>query len=315
MMFRLGFPVRIVGRPALRMHASRPAETIHLSRNLIALRDVLLYLQQIDVHFYRLAFPLLPAEAPYAPIAECAAELAEIAAHLATHTTRLTFHLDHSTTLSTPDEALAMRNLAVIEAHAALLAALDGLAGKRTYGAIVIHIGGKAGNQWRATLKRFASRYRTLSTQARNRLVVENDTNGFSLGRLLWLHRLCRIPIVFDVLHWHLANPERLPLSVALGLALATWTAGIAPKVHLSTARSEAHVLPPRQGQSGRVLAPRPGQHADFVAISDLLGLLDAATGLPAFDIMLEAKAGDLALLRLRQEIARLAPERAARLA
>jgi UV DNA damage endonuclease len=63
------------------------------------------------------------------------------------------------------------------------------------------------------------------------------------------------------------------------------------------------------------VLPPRPGQHADFVAASDLERLLLAARGLPPFDLMLEAKAGDLALLRLRAEIARRAPELAARLA
>jgi UV DNA damage endonuclease len=36
---------------------------------------------------------------------------------------------------------------------------------------------------------------------------------------------------------------------------------------------------------------------------------------LPPFDILLEAKAGDLALLRVRADIARIAPDLAARLA
>jgi UV DNA damage endonuclease len=57
------------------------------------------------------------------------------------------------------------------------------------------------------------------------------------------------------------------------------------------------------------VLPPRPGQHADFIAATDAISLLRAARGLPPFDIMLEAKAGDLALLRLRADVARLAPE------
>lgn len=78
--------------------------------------------------------------------------------------------------------------------------------------------------------------------------------------------------------------------------------------MHLSSPRSEAHLLPARAGRAAAVLPPRPGQHADFIDAGALQRLLVAALGLPAFDLMLEAKAGDLALLRLRAEIARRAP-------
>jgi UV DNA damage endonuclease len=40
--------------------------------------------------------------------------------------------------------------------------------------------------------------------------------------------------------------------------------------------------------------------------------LIAAAHGLPPFDIMLEAKAADMALLRLREDLRRYAPEAAA---
>jgi UV DNA damage endonuclease len=62
------------------------------------------------------------------------------------------------------------------------------------------------------------------------------------------------------------------------------------------------------------VLPPRPGQHADFIDAGALIRLLTAAHGLPPFDLMLEAKAGELALLRLREEIARRAPQLAGRM-
>src|SRR5690606_6116557 len=92
-------------------------------------------------------------------------------------------------------------------------------------------------------------------------------------------------------------------------LALATWPQGRRAEVHLSSARCEAHLLPGRAGAPPRVLPPRPGQHADFVDAADLEHLLVAARGLPPFDLMIEAKAGDLALLRLRADIARRSPE------
>jgi UV DNA damage endonuclease len=54
-----------------------------------------------------------------------------------------------------------------------------------------------------------------------------------------------------------------------------------------------------------------PNQHSDFLdpfAVIDLLRIAQAARVRP-FDIMLEAKAKDLALLRLREQIGQFAPE------
>jgi UV DNA damage endonuclease len=56
---------------------------------------------------------------------------------------------------------------------------------------------------------------------------------------------------------------------------------------------------------------PLPNQHSDFLdpfACIDLLRLARKAALRP-FDIMLEAKGKDLALLRLRAQIAQFAPE------
>jgi len=60
------------------------------------------------------------------------------------------------------------------------------------------------------------------------------------------------------------------------------------------------------------VLAPPAGQHADYVNPFEFSALIATTRGLPVFDIMLEAKAADLALLRLREDLRRYAPEVAA---
>ena len=60
-----------------------------------------------------------------------------------------------------------------------------------------------------------------------------------------------------------------------------------------------------------RVQPPLPNQHSDFLdpfAFLDLIHLAQQVRARP-FDVMLEAKAKDLALLRLRQQIAHFAPE------
>lgn len=296
-MIRMGFPVRVVGQPGLSTHDARRTTPPHLSVGLVYLRDILVYLQHIQVTFYRVSAALLPA-APLDEVArqlaECRAELAAIAALVRAQGVRLTMHLDQHIALGSSDASLVAHSLAVIEAQAALLEQL----GTCAEGILVVHVGGSASDS--GTLQRFATHYRLLSQRARARLAVEHDTHGFGLHALLGLHQRCGVPVVFDYLHWLLRDQQRVPLELALGLALATWPAGVPAEVHLSTARSEAHLLPARQGQRARVLPPRPGQHADFVAAADALRLLQAARGLGPFDIMLEAKAGDLALLRAR---------------
>ena len=56
---------------------------------------------------------------------------------------------------------------------------------------------------------------------------------------------------------------------------------------------------------------PQPTEHADFVHPFEFIAFLRAArqASLPDFDVMLEVRAKDLALLRLRQDVARFAPE------
>ena len=63
-----------------------------------------------------------------------------------------------------------------------------------------------------------------------------------------------------------------------------------------------------------RVQPPLPNQHSDFIDPFAFVDLLQVAQRLRTrpFDVMLEAKAKDLALLRLREQIAQFAPELAA---
>ncbi len=314
-MLRLGFSVRVVGQPTLRSHDGRRSAA-HLSVSLVYLRDILIYLQQIHVHFYRLSSTLTPyvsLEHVLRQLEDCSAELAMLAHQARTQGVRLTLHLGHNIALGSTDAEGAARSLAVIEGQAALLERLeDGrLPGEQLGGVLVAHVGGSKDGQ--SALRLFVKRYMALSERARVRLAIEHDT-CFSIGQVLQIHQACGVPVVFDLLHWQIYNPECLSLDLALGLTLASWPVWRRAEVHLSSARSEAHVMPAGQNGPARVLPPRTGQHADFIASPDALQLLRAARGLPAFDIMLEAKAGDLALLRMRAEVERLAPDLAAQL-
>jgi UV DNA damage endonuclease len=300
-MIRLGVAVRVFGLPGARW-GRRAGQVPHLSARLLLLRDVLLYLARQRIGCYRLADDL--ASGPSGQFDECAGLLAEVGGLARTNGQRLTMHLPLYLALGTPDDALAARSAATIGACAELLGAL----GAGPEGTLVVHIGGAYGDR-AAALHRFAARFERLPDAARRRLAVEPDEESFSLADLLRLHQMTGAPIVLDALHLRLNNPQRLPLGAALGLALATWPPGVRPKIHYSSQRTEAHLLPARRGQERRVLAPRHGQHSDFICPFGFADFLAAARGQPPFDIMLEAKAADLALLRLRDDLRRFAPE------
>ena len=68
-------------------------------------------------------------------------------------------------------------------------------------------------------------------------------------------------------------------------------------------------MLEARAGQERQVLAPRHGQHADFINVFEFSEFIQSAGALPPFDVILEAKAADLALLRLREDLRRFASE------
>jgi UV DNA damage endonuclease len=309
-LIRLGVAVRVLGRDGLRARDGRRAEHApHLSVSLLHVRDVLLYLAERRIACYRLADDLAPyIDWPNMPaftgqIAACADLLAETGALARAHGIRLTMHLGLHVALAAPDDRLAARAAAAIIARAELLDAL----GAGPAGTLTLHIGGAHGDA-AAALHRFAARFERLPEAARARVAVEPDEACFSLAELLRLHQLIGVPIVFDALHHQLNNPQRIPARAALALALATWPRGVRPKVHYSTQRTEGHLLPARAGQARRVLAPRHGQHADFINVFEFSSFVEGARGLPPFDTILEAKAADLALLRLREDLRRFAP-------
>jgi UV DNA damage endonuclease len=297
-MIRLGVAVRLLGAEAPALAGARgPNE---LSHQLIALLDVVRYLARRGVRFYRLAVPEGLGPAALAKgLARCEGLLSELRRVLREQGVRLSLHAGHEVVLNSAEAEVQARSLEALRCGGMLLDALGCVEG-----VVVVHAS-RAGGR-RAAGARFAAAYEALPAAMQRRIAVEHDDGGgWSLGELLGLHEACGVRVVLDCLHLQLHNPERLRLAEALGLALATWPTGVRAEVHLSSQRTEAHLLPARGGHARAIIPPRPGQHADYIARADGQALLAAARGLAPFDVMVEAKAGELAVLRLREELAR----------
>jgi UV DNA damage endonuclease len=212
-------------------------------------------------------------------------------------------HPGHYIQLSSPDAVRVERSLTELEACTTLLDCM----GLGADAVIVIHVGGQYAEK-QESLARFIHNLDRLSGAARRRLALENDDRLYDITDLIWLYKRTGLRIVFDVLHHRCQNEAALPLLVALEHALATWPADQQPKIHFSTSRTELRYL--YQQGTRRLAMPLPNQHSDFINPFELIDLLHAvrSISLRSFDIMLEAKAKDLALLRLRAQIAQYAP-------
>jgi UV DNA damage endonuclease len=310
---KLGFAVKILGQPGLKSNDTRRWQNNpHLSVSLAYLRDIFCYLQQIDVHMYRMSSDLAPyATHPDLPqfhsqIAECADELGALGEIARRDELRLSFHPAAHTVLNSPDEAIAYKSVADLDAQAQML----DLMGLGPEAVIVVHTGGVYDDK-RGAMERFVQRYHSLPEATRQRLVLENDERAYTIGDTHAIHQQTGIRLVYDQLHY-LCNPTPgMAPADALRRALSTWPQGQTPKIHYSTPRTSM-IAVDRRNESGKKITelrqPRPCQHADLIDPFAFIGLL-RATQDRDFDVMLECKAKDLALLRLRKHLDRFAPD------
>jgi UV DNA damage endonuclease len=304
----LGFPVQILGRPGLKSHDSRRWQSKpHLGVSLGYLREVFAYLDANDIRLYRLASGLAPyATHPDHPrfhnqVEACAGELADLGQTARRLRLRLSFHPSQFIVLNAPDDDLADRSAADVEVQAAILEAM----GLDDEAVVVLHVGGLYGDR-QAALERFARRCEQLSPVARRRLVLENDDSRFGVQDVLWLHQRLGLRITFDAHHHHCFNPGEVPLAEAARACLATWQGWVArPKLHFSSPRTDWGY---RYDSEGTGRTPNWRAHAEFVDPFGFIDFYRQVAGL-APDVILEAKAKDVAVIQLRRDLERYAPD------
>lgn len=305
---RLGFAVKVLGDGGLPSHDTRRWSTgPHLRHSLANLRDILEYLERRDIRMYRLPTALAPyASHPDMPqfhdqVRECAEELAELGTIVAQRGIRLSSHPGQYTVLNSESEQVRAAAIAELEVQASLLDAI----GAGDEAVVVVHVGGSAGGIG-AACERFLAGVEALSERARARLVLENDDRSFGLADVVGLARRAGLRVVWDVLHHRCHDPDAIPDRDALALALGTWDASTVPKIHYSSPRLDVEQRRVRSGRrvKTRYVLPQLRAHADLIDPISFEAFLRGAPGDRDFDVMLEAKAKDLALVRLREQLA-----------
>ncbi len=221
---RLGFAVKVLGRPGLKDHDGRRWQSgPHLRLSLRYLDAIFNYLAASGIRMYRISSDIAPyithPDLPqfHAQIEACREELAALGAKARAIDLRLSMHPSQYIVLNSPDERIARAAVADFAYHAAFLDAL----GTGPEAKIVTHVGGVYGDR-AAAMERFCRRYDALPEAIRRRLVLENDEISYPVTDTFAIHERTGVPLVFDILHHRVNDPVGIAPDEACRRCLAT---------------------------------------------------------------------------------------------
>jgi UV DNA damage endonuclease len=188
---------------------------------------------------------------------------------------RTTFHPDQFVLLSSPQAEVTRKSIAELRYQAEVAEWIGA-------DVINIHGGGAYGNKPEA-LRRLVQQIKALPQEVRSRLALENDDRVYTPSDLLPVCTATNTPLVYDV-HHHRCLADGLSVEKATALAVPTWPGE--PVFHLSS---------PLNGWEGKA----PNKHHDYIDPRDFPECwlsLDLT-------VEIEAKAKELAVLRLKRQI------------
>lgn len=317
---RLGFPVKVMIRDDLKSNDARRAMSMpHLKVSLEYVDRILDHLAKHEISMYRMSSDLAPyATHPDMPqfhgmLNESKTELAMLGEKARQLDIRLSFHPSQYVVLNSPDQDLVSKSVWDLQSQAEML----DLMGLGPEAVLVIHVGGAYGDI-PASRQRWVDTWHSLPEPVRRRLVLEHDDLRFSAQDVLWIHEKTGVRIIFDHQHFWCLNPERADLVETFSRIMATWPPDEQPKIHFSSPRTEMRekvsVDKGTRKKIVRPVAPVFTGHADFCNPFEFATFMRQVAEFD-FDVMLEAKAKDLALVRLRPDLLRYAPDVAERFA
>jgi UV DNA damage endonuclease len=224
---------------------------------------------------------------------------------------RLSFHPSQFIVLNSPDAELVKKSIWDLAIQAEMLDCME----LGPEAVVVIHVGGAYGDRPSGNA-RWVKTWKILPEHVRRRLVLEHDDLRFSAADVLWIHEHTGVRLIFDYQHFWCFNPEALELRETVRQIVQTWPTDVRPKIHFSSPRTELREQERIHRATGRkqtvpVASPWTS-HADFANPFEFATFMRMVPDLE-FDVMLESKSKDLALLRLRSDLVRYAPDVATR--
>ncbi|MCX7771821.1 MAG: UV DNA damage repair endonuclease UvsE [Clostridia bacterium] len=259
-------------------------------KNLENTLRILKYNKAMDIRVYRLTSKLVPlATHPslqdWDYTADFQEEFKEIGRFILENRFRVSAHPDHFTLINATDPKILQDSIRDLDYHVRLFEAM----GLEDYSyKLVLHVGGLYKDK-EASIERFKENFMKLPDRIRLRIILENDDKSFSAQDVYGICTELGIPMVLDVHHHKCVNHGEA-LEEVIPLAFETWDKQkLLPKVHFSSPKS------PKDFRS----------HADDIDYEEFSLFLRATRKANRdFDVMLEAKNKDTALLKLSDVLA-----------
>ncbi|QCJ42668.1 UV DNA damage repair endonuclease UvsE [Bacillus sp. S3] len=255
------------------------------AQNLLHTKRILYYNFAHEIKLYRFSSSLVPLathpEVMWDFVTPFKNEWEELGQLVNQFQLRPSFHPNQFTLFTSPRTEVTVNAVKDMEYHFRMLEAMK----VQDRGIINIHIGGAYGDK-QTSIKRFHQNIKKLPSDIKKQMTLENDDKTYDVEETLVTCEKEKIPMILDY-HHYMANKGEVDLSLFLPRIFSTWNT--TPKVHISS---------PKSDQAYR-------SHADYVSIDFILPFLKMAKGFNQdFDIMIEAKQKNLAMLQLIEEIA-----------
>ena len=305
------------GRTMIQRKFQEGGMALASERSLLNAKDLLPILKwnvENGIHLFRIGSEMFPRWNHYdikdlPDYDEICAVLAEAGNFARDNGIRLTTHPGPFHILGSPDPVVVENSIVGLERHSEMF---DMLGYAPSYdNKINIHIGATYGDK-PATIQRWIKNYYRLSDACRARLVVENDDKAsmYSVRDLYQMvHSVTDIPITFDYWH-HTFNTGDLTEQEAFFMARDTWSKhGITQCTHYSESRRREQQLLienmfERNGINMDNIEQWPTFHKQYKEFSkikeqahaDYITRLPDTYGVDAVDVVVEAKAKELAL-------------------
>lgn len=215
------------------------------------------------------------------------AEFKEIGDLVKSRDFRVSAHPDHYTLINSKSDEVIESSIRDLDYHARVFEAM----GLEDYKyKLVMHIGGLYKDKEKS-IERFKENFIKLPDRIRNRIILENDDKSYTASDVLRICKDLKVPMVLDVHHHSCVNNGE-KLEDLLPQVFDTWNGeAFNPKIHFSSPKS------PKSFRS----------HADDIDIDEFRGFLDITKKVGRdFDVMLEAKNKDVALLNLSAKLERI---------
>ncbi|PLX19741.1 MAG: UV DNA damage repair endonuclease UvsE, partial [Candidatus Muiribacterium halophilum] len=253
--------------------------------NLRSLEDIILWNRENNINFFRIGSEIIPfashEEFDFDWKKDFKDKLRSLKEMANETNMRFTMHPGQYTVLNSQRPEVVQKAIDEIEYHAQFLHEIYPDKGK-----IVIHTGGVYGDKDKAK-KVFIKNFELLSELAKKMLILENDDKSYNVFDVLEISEKINIPVVFDILH-HICNtPCKKPyenLEEIIEKVVNTWKGDI-PIFHLSS-------------RKGNIGCP----HTEFIRKPDfnkLISIMKKVKNYSQFDIMVEAKAKEKAVIEL----------------